>query len=80
VEYFALSTLYEKLHLANFENLKPSNKAENKGKHKEQQAFICHSLLQISCNGFFLVEKFQCFLTHAKDFKFQKMAKIHLIF
>jgi hypothetical protein len=35
VEYFALSTLYEKLHLANFENLKPSNKAENKGKHKE---------------------------------------------
>jgi hypothetical protein len=28
VEYFALSTIYEKLHLANFENLKPSNKAE----------------------------------------------------
>jgi hypothetical protein len=28
VEYFALSTLYEKLHLANFENLKPSDKAK----------------------------------------------------
>jgi hypothetical protein len=75
VEYFALSTLYEKLHLANFENLKPSNKAENKGKRKEQQAIICHCLLQISCNGFFLVEKFQCFLTHTKDFKFFKWQK-----
>jgi hypothetical protein len=66
----ALSTLNEKFHLANFENLKPSNKVENKGKHKEQQAFIYHSLLQISCNGFFLVEKFQCLFTHTKDFKF----------
>jgi len=28
VEYFAFSTLYEKLHLANFENLKPSDKAK----------------------------------------------------
>jgi len=32
VEYFALSTLYEKLHLANFENLKPSDKAKKKKK------------------------------------------------
>jgi hypothetical protein len=69
VEYFAFSTLYEKLHLANFENLKPSDKAKNNGKHKEQQAYIYHSFAVSKLQWIFSCGEISPFLTHTKDLK-----------
>jgi hypothetical protein len=70
VEYFALSTLYEKLHLANFENLKPSDKAKKKkGEHKKQQAYIYHSSAVSKLQWIFSCGEISQFLTHTKDVK-----------